>query len=67
MVGPTTTHAEKGPIEVAKDGDLSILIWEEVRDAHRSKKEKQGMSLFQWFVTDGKETAGEQQCWMEQK
>ena len=57
----------------AKDADLWILIWEEVRrihqegflldvehvKAHRTKKEKQEMTLFEKCVTGGNERADE--------
>ena len=57
----------------AKDADLWIFTWEEVHrihqegillevenvKAHRSKKEKQEMSLFQRMIEDGKESADE--------
>ena len=57
----------------AKDADLWISIWEEVRRirpegmllevehvrTHRTKKERQEMTLFEKFVTDGNERAGE--------
>ena len=56
-----------------KDADLLMLIWEEVRiireegtrlevrhvKAHRSKKEKKEMSLFERFVTEVNERAEE--------
>ena len=57
----------------AKNADLWVLIWEDVRrtprrntsggvehvKAYRSKKEKQEMTLFERFVAEGKETADE--------
>ena len=57
----------------AKDADLWIFIWEEVRrvhqegtslevedvKAHRSKTEKQQMALFETFVAEGNEKADE--------
>ena len=57
----------------AKDVDLWLCIWEEVRrihqegvrlevehvKAHRSKKEVQEMKLFERFVTEGNERADE--------
>ena len=59
--------------EEEKDAALLMLIWEEVRiirqegtrlevrhvKAHRSKKEKQEMSLFERFVTEVNERAEE--------
>ena len=69
----------------AKDADLWMLMWEEVRrthdagirvgvehvKAHRSKKEKQEMSLFERFVTEGIGRTDElakrwSKCWMEE-
>ena len=84
VVGPTTAHVDnKGIIDglwrgdtnctgpKAKDDDLCILIWEEVRrihqegtfrevghvKAHRSKKEKQELTLFERMDTEGHEGA----------
>ena len=72
-IGPTT-----------KDADLWILISEELHrvhqgllvevehvKAHRSKKEKQQMSLFEKFVTEGNEKRTHWQqmdeCWLEER
>ena len=61
-----------GPKE--EDADLWIFMWEELHESssrkaywwrvehvkgHRSKKGEQHMSLFEVFITEGKETAGE--------
>ena len=59
-----------------KDVDLSVLTWEELHrvhqdgilvevehvKAHRSKKEMQQVSLFQWFITEGNNMKVQGKC-----
>ena len=74
VCGPIQVHVDnKATIDGLRKGDLLMKIWEEVDElvkkgilvevahvkAHRTKKEKEKVTQFQRFVTDGNEKADE--------